>query len=75
MVERGRPQMIVRRMRIACWIPKATHACARTHVHTHSEYVIVIAFLQQRWLLEHASVLRYTLRYVILTLPGLITQI
>jgi len=25
-VERGRPQMITWRMRIACWIPKATNA-------------------------------------------------
>jgi hypothetical protein len=33
-VERGRPQMTIWRMRIACWIPKATN--------THSEYVIVI---------------------------------
>jgi len=24
-VERGRPQMTVRRMRIACWMPKATN--------------------------------------------------
>ena len=35
-VEPGRPQMAVWRMRIACWIPKATN--------THSEYVILIAF-------------------------------
>ena len=31
-----------RRMRTACWITKATD--------THSEYVIVFAFLRQRWL-------------------------
>jgi len=30
------------RMRIACWIPKATN--------THTEYVIVIAFPLQKWL-------------------------
>ena len=29
-VERGRPQITIWRMRIACWIPKATH----THTHT-----------------------------------------
>ena len=40
------------RMRIACWLSKATN--------THSEYVIVIAFPQQKWLRESASVLRYT---------------
>jgi hypothetical protein len=51
MIERGSPQMTIQRMRIACWIPKAT----RTHARTHSEYVILIAFLQQR-----CTVLRYT---------------
>jgi len=35
-VERGRTQMAIWRMSIACWIPKATN--------THSEYVILIAF-------------------------------
>ena len=35
-VERGRPQMKIWRLRIACWIPKATN--------THSVYVILIAF-------------------------------
>jgi hypothetical protein len=43
---------IIRRMRIASWIPKATD--------THSEYVILIAFPLQQWLHERASVLRYT---------------
>jgi hypothetical protein len=33
---------INRRMRIACWITKATN--------THSEYVILIPFPQQQWL-------------------------
>jgi len=36
MVERGRPQMAIWRMRAACWIPKATN--------THSEYVILTDF-------------------------------
>jgi len=35
---------ITRRMRIACWITKATG--------THSEHVILIAFPQQQWLRE-----------------------
>jgi hypothetical protein len=43
---------IILRMRIACWIPKATN--------THSEYVILIAFLPKTWLYERALVLRYT---------------
>jgi len=51
-VEPDRPQMTIWRMRFACWIPKATN--------THSGYVILIAFPLQRWLHEHASMLRYT---------------
>jgi hypothetical protein len=43
---------IIRRMRFACWITKATD--------TYSEYVILIAFPQQQWLRERASILRYT---------------
>jgi hypothetical protein len=37
-------------MRFACYITKATD--------TQSEYVIVIAFPQQQWLQEQASMLR-----------------
>jgi len=44
--------MTIRRMRIACMIPKSTN--------THSEYVILIASQQQQWLHECSSVLRYT---------------
>jgi len=51
-VERGRPQKTIWRMRIACCIRKATN--------THSDYVIIIAFPQQQWLHERASMLRYT---------------
>jgi hypothetical protein len=43
---------IIRRMRIACWITKATD--------THSEHTILIAFPRQHWLRERASMLRYT---------------
>ena len=45
---------IIRRMRVAYWIPETSD--------THSEYVrvIIIAFLQQHWLHDGASVLRYT---------------
>jgi len=35
-VDPGRPQVTIWRMRISCWITKATN--------THSEYVILIAF-------------------------------
>ena len=40
------------RMRIACWILKATN--------TLSEYVIFIAFPWQQWVRERASTLRYS---------------
>jgi hypothetical protein len=65
MVERGRAQVAIWRVRIACWIPKATN--------THSEYVIFIAFPLQQWLHARALTLRYTCiaglvyRYVYLT--------
>jgi hypothetical protein len=42
---------IIRRMRIACWVTKATD--------THSEYVILIAFPRQQWSRERATVLLY----------------
>ena len=45
-VERGRPQMTIWRMCIACWITKATN--------TNSEYAILIAFPQKKWLHELA---------------------
>ena len=46
-VEPGRPQMTIRRMHIARWIPKATN--------TNSEKVIIIAIPLQQWLHEGAS--------------------
>ena len=52
MVERYRPRMTIWRMRIACWIPKATN--------THLEYVTLIAFTLQHLSHESVSVLRYT---------------
>ena len=50
---------IIRRMRFACWITKATN--------THSEYVTLIAFPRQQWLRQRASMLPYS------TLPLLLT--
>jgi hypothetical protein len=44
--------MTMWRMRIACWIPKATN--------THLEYIILIPFPLQQWLQEYDSMLRYT---------------
>ena len=42
----------IRRMRFACWIPKATD--------THSEYVTHVDVPLQQCLRERSSVLRYT---------------
>jgi hypothetical protein len=43
----------IRRRRVASWIAKTTDP--------HSEYVLLsIAFQQQQWLHERASMLRYT---------------
>jgi hypothetical protein len=52
LVEPSRPQMTVWRMRIACFIHKATN--------THTACVILIAFPLQQWLHERSSILRYT---------------
>ena len=51
-VDRGRPQMTICRMHIACWIPKATN--------THSGCIILMAFPLQQWFHERASMLRCT---------------
>jgi hypothetical protein len=50
--EQGRPLTTIWRMRIACWITKATYM--------HLEYVIFIAFLLQQLLDKYASMLHYT---------------
>jgi len=49
-VQLGRPQMTIWRVRIAYWIPKATN--------TYSEYVMLIAFPLQQRLHEGALMLR-----------------
>jgi hypothetical protein len=51
-VEPGRPQMTIWRMRIACWIPKATN--------TQSKYVMFITFALQQRLHERASLLHFS---------------
>ena len=62
-IEEGRPQMTKRRMRIACWIPKATN--------TRTGCVILNAFPLQQWLNERASILhlKYTACLVKFTVP------
>ena len=46
-VESDTSQTTTKRMRFACWIPKATNI--------HSEYVLLIAFLPQQWFQERAA--------------------
>ena len=41
-IQPGRPQMTIWRIRIADWISKATN--------THSEYELLVAFPIQQWL-------------------------
>jgi hypothetical protein len=50
-VKLDRPQMTIRCVRTACWIPKATN--------THSDYVILIALPLQQLLYKHALMLHY----------------
>ena len=50
MLEPERPQMTIWSMYIACWIPKPTN--------THSECIILIAFVRQHWFRETALILR-----------------
>jgi hypothetical protein len=51
-IERDRLRMTIWRLRIACWVTKATN--------THAQYVILIAFPLQQMLHERTSVLQYT---------------
>jgi hypothetical protein len=51
-VQTDRPHIAIWRMRMACWIPKATN--------THSEYVILIAFSLQQWFARTYIVLLYS---------------
>ena len=52
-VERGRVQMTIWRMRIACWTTAATDTCL--------EYVILTAFPLQQWLQERPLMFRNTI--------------
>jgi len=73
-VERGRPQMTVWRMRIACWVTKTSvffsvreYKCRlilRFNNNNNNKgkntFTVQISFPRQQWLRERASVLRYT---------------
>ena len=50
MIQPGRPQKTIRRMRIACRITKIRE----------TQYLIIFAFPLHKWLHERASLLRYT---------------
>ena len=56
-VQPGRPQVTIRRMRTACSIRNATNI--------FSQYVVLTPFARQQWLHERASVLRYTILSVL----------
>jgi hypothetical protein len=59
---------IVWRMRIACWITKATDT------HALSEFVILIAFPRQQWLRERALLSRWThVACRVMMDPGILT--
>jgi hypothetical protein len=58
---------IIRCMRVACWITKATD--------THSEHVILIPFPRQPWLRERALVLRYTYSAPIADVSNAVTRL
>ena len=51
-VEPGKSQMTIRRMRLICWMSKA--------IETHWEYVVLTTLSRQQWLLERVSKLRCT---------------
>ena len=51
-VERARSKTTIWRMRIECWVTKATE--------THSVYVILTAFPPEKWLHKRGLELRYT---------------
>jgi len=57
-VERGSTQITI--WHDACALHAAKLRQEYTYTHTHSEYVILIAFPLQQWLRERDSMLRYT---------------
>jgi len=54
--EKVRDSNTTQRTSIACWTAKA--------IHTYSEYPILIAFPQQQWSCERASMLRLHVDYL-----------
>jgi len=66
-VQPDRPQLTTWRMRIPCWMTKATN--------TQSQYIILIAFSLQQWLHERASLLCYSTCLVLILLQVIILVI
>jgi hypothetical protein len=59
-VEPERPQAIWR-VRVACWISKATRVCGHARAQTHAQKCVTLtAFPLQQWCRERASMLRNT---------------
>ena len=65
--ERGRPQMTIWLMRIACWIRNVTN--------THSEYVILTVFALLQRLNKRISVLHYTYVACMVKTTDIVTRI
>jgi len=65
-VDRGRLQMTIWHMRIACWRSRSTN--------THSEYVIRIASPPQQWLHERVLMLRYTYTVCLVLLRDILAK-
>jgi len=59
-VEPDRPRMTIWRMRIVCWIHKATNK--------HTRSIILNAFPLQQWLNKRTSLLRYKYNVCIVSL-------
>jgi len=55
-VESGRPQMTIWRMRVTCWLPKATN--------THSEYVFAYCFSTARIVKRPRHDITFILGYI-----------
>jgi hypothetical protein len=54
-------EYITRRMRFACWITNGTHSLSSLSLSLSLlKYLMLIAFPQQQWFRERASMLRHT---------------
>ena len=59
-VDPERPHTTIWLMRLACWIPEATHTNTHTHTHTHTLRICntrTFAFPRQHWLCDRVTLL------------------